>query len=313
MEKKKTSVLRGILRTAAFALLFAFLFHAVSTVLADKRFRDSMAAFYAEPRNSVEVLLMGSSRVHNGISAAQLEEEFGIRANNFSQDGQVLPVTWYALREALRYQKPKVVVLDVYKVIQDSLIDSPASLHRTTDNMSVGLPRVEMIYDLLPKGERAEFLFNIITYHTRWKELTAVDFAPADVSGKGDEILEGTYQPYEGFAVVPESVTASGAECELRYLDKIVELCEKEGIELLLVSVPFTTAEDDDLSRQEVLNGMAEYAREKGLPYINMMHMTEELGFDFSTDMADMYHLNAEGMRKVTDWLGRYLQQNYGL
>lgn len=312
MENKKTSVWRGVLRVAAFALLFTFLLHNVSAVLADKRFRDSMAALYAEPRNSVEVLLLGSSRVHNGISAARLEEEFGIRSNNFSQDGQVLPVTWYALKEALRYQRPRVVVLDVYKVIQDSLIDSPESLHRTADNMRPGLPKAQMVFDLLPKGERAEFLFNIITYHTRWKELTAADFAPADVSAKGDEILTGTYEPYEGFSVVPEEVTAPGAECELEYLDKIVDLCQREGIELLLVSVPFTTAENDDLHRQEVLNGMAAYAEEKGLPYLNMMHMTEELGFDFSADMADMYHLNEQGMIKVTDYLGRYLRENYG-
>ena len=301
----------GILRAAAFALLFAVALHCVSGVLADKRFRDSMAALYAEPRNSVEVLLLGSSRMHNGVSAVQLERDFGIRANNFAQDGQVLPVTFYALKDALRRQKPKVAVLDVYKVVQDSLIDSPASLHRTTDNMLPGLPKAELVFDLLPRGERAEFLFNIITYHTRWKELTNADFAPPDVSEKGAQPLDGVYQPWEGWAVLPEEVTAPPAAVEIEYLDRIVELCRDRGVELLLIAVPFTTEQNDSLNRQAVVNGMASYAAERGLPFVNMMHHVDEFGFDFSTDMADVYHLNARGMEKVTAWLGAYLTEHY--
>jgi hypothetical protein len=35
------------------------------------------------------------------------------------------------------------------------------------------------------------------------------------------------------------------------------------------------------------------------------------MGFDFAEDMADMYHVNAQGMRKVTDYLGRRLCEDY--
>ena len=312
MEKmKRPAAKTGVLRTIAFILLFVTLFHFVSVVLEEKRYRDSMAAFYAEPRDSIDVLLLGSSKVHNGISSPQLLEEYGIRSNNFSQNGQVLPQTWFALREALQYQKPKLVVVDIYKVVQDSLINSSVAMHYTADFMRLGAPKLQMIYELLPRGERAEYLFDIIAYHTRWKELTEADFLPPDVSGMGSEPLHSVYQPYEGWEIVPEEITAPPAQVEIEYLDRIVDLCKEEGIDLLLISVPMTTPEDDDLDRQAVLNGMAQYAAEKGLPYLNMLHLVDEIGLDFETDMADVYHVNAAGMAKVTRYLGVYLTEHY--
>ena len=297
----------GAGRYIAFLLLFAALFRAVSGVLEDKIYRNEMAALYAAPRGTVDVLILGSSHPLNAVDAVQLRKEFGIRAVNFAQTGQVLPQTWYALQEALRFQTPKLVVLDVYKAVQDSRIDSPATMHHTADYMRAGLPRLRMIFDLLPPGERAEYLFDLIAYHTRWKQLTAADFAPPDVSAGGTQALDGVYRPWDGWQVLDESVTAPAAAVELEYLDKIVALCEKKNIPLLLLCVPFTTPEQDELNRQAVVNGMADYAAEKGVPYVNLMHRTGELGFDFSTDMADVYHVNRQGMRKVTAWLGAYL------
>ena len=312
MEKTtKPAARTGVIRTIIFIALFTLLFHTVSETLEDKRYRDYMASLYAEPKNTVDVLILGSSHTLNGIDAVRLSEICGVNANNFAQSGQVLPQTYYALQEALRTQTPKLVVLDAYKTVQDSLIDSPATMHHTADNMKPGLPKARMVYDLLPRGERSEYLFDVIAYHTRWKELTYADFAPPDVSAKGGQVLHGGYQPYEGWEVLNEDVTAPPAAVEIEYLDRIVALCREKRIEVLLVSVPFTTPEDDDLNRQAVLNGMADYASENGLPYLNLMHRTDEIGFDFWTDMADMYHVNERGMAKVTDYLGTYLTEHY--
>ena len=310
METKKP-VRAWPLRALAFLLLTLALLHAVSEVLEEKRYRDSVAAFYAEPKNSVEVLLLGASKVHNGVSAPQLERDFGIRTNNFAQNGQVLPETYYFLEEALQYQTPKVVVLDPYKVVQDDKTNGRVALHYSTDFLRLGLPKLRMIFDLIEPAERPEYLFNIIAYHTRWKELTDADYLPPDVSEKGTQTLHGHYQPYAGWEVVPEEITAPPAQIQIDYLDRIVALCRERGIELLLVSVPFTTPEDDDLHRQAVCNGMKDYAAENGLPYLNLMHRTEEMGFDFWTDMSDMYHVNAQGMEKVTAYLGAYLTEHY--
>lgn len=308
----KPSRLGPVLKCAAFLLLLALVFHLVSSLLRNKNYASASAAFYEEPKDSLDVLLMGSSHMLNAVAPMQLWEEYGIASNNLAQNGQVLPVTYYHLQEALRFQRPKLIVLDIYKAIQDSLIDSTASLHYTLDNMTFGLPKLRAVFDLLPQGERMEFLLDIIPYHSRWKELSQTDFAPVDTTEKGAQALFAT-TPLPDFTVMSADVTAEPVEVALQYLEKIVELCREEGVELLFVAVPFATPEDDDMSRQEVVNGMAAYAGAWGVPFVNMMHHTKEMGFDYATDMADVFHANWRGMGKITTWLGCYLMEHYSL
>ena len=305
--------INNILRAGAFLLLFLALFHYASGVLRDKQYAFSTAPFYQESPGKLDVLFMGSSHMLNGVSPLVLWESQGIPSANLGQNGQVLPVTYYALREAFRWQKPEVVVVDVYKVVQDSLIDSNAALHFSLDHMRPGLPKLQAVFDLLPAGERAEYLWDIILYHTRWKELEGSDFRPADTLEKGGQALFSTKAPYPGWQVVPESQTAPPAQVQIDYLEKIVELCRKEDTGLLLVALPYTTPEDDPLDRQAAVNSVAAYAQELGVPFVNMMYHVEEMGLDFTTDMADVYHLNWRGMGKATNWLGEYLAGHWGL
>lgn len=309
----RPSQIRGAARAIIFLLLFLFLFQTIAGILRNKNSASASAAFYGEPKDSLDVLFMGSSHMLNAVSPMQLWEEHGIASNNLAQNGQVLPVSYYALQEALRWQKPKLVVLDIYKVVQDSLIDSKVNLHFTLDNMRFGLPKLRAVFDLLPSEDRVEYLLDLILYHTRWKELTKEDFQQLDTTERGAQALFTTSPPYEGWNVVPENETAVPAEVEIHYLEKIVELCRREGVELLLVAVPFSTPESDDLNRQATVNAMTAYAQAWGVPFVNLMHRTEEMGFDFSTDMADVYHVNWRGMEKVTAWFGTYLTGKYDL
>ena len=298
------------LQFTAFLLVFLLLFSCVSTIFRDKRYARPLC-LYAEPRNSVDVLFMGSSHMLNAVSPMQLWAEQGIVSLNYAQNGQVLPVSYYSLQEALRYQKPKLVVLDIYKVIQDSLIDSNVSFHFTMDHMTFGLPKIKAAFDLVDHGERLEYLADLVLYHSRWSELTEEDFRTPVFVEKGAETLFHT-QDHTGFEVFPADAKSPPAPVALDYLKRIVDLCREERIELLLVAVPFTTREGDTLNRQQVVNAMADYAEEWNVPYLNMMHELDALNFSFTTDIADE-HVNWLGMGKTTSFLGEYIMDHYDI
>lgn len=300
-----------LLRVVCFLLLFALLFRLAADVLRPNRPGDG--CFYAEPANTLDVLFCGSSHMLNAVAPVQLWQDYGIASGNLAKNGQVLPVTYHALMDALRRQKPRLVVVDVYKVIHDTLYGTEAELHTSLDDMPLGIAKLRAVYDLLPSGRRAEYLADFIVYHSRWKELSAADLQPPDTTQKGAQALFTTASPYAGWAVLPEDETAPPVPVELEYLERIVQLCRRKGIELLLVAVPFTTPEQDEMNRQAAVNAMSGYARAWGVPFVNLMHRTEEMGFDFSTDMADTYHVNWRGMEKVTAWLGEYLAGHYDL
>ena len=61
-------------------------------------------------------------------------------------------------------------------------------------------------------------------------------------------------------------------------------------------------------------DAIAAYAKENGLQYLDLNTAGSGLGFDWKTDTSDGgTHLNTSGARKVTNYLGAYLQKNYAL
>lgn len=308
MDKKKGRAALRCLAAVTFLLLLALILSLVSEAF---RPRDAQV-FYDEPRDSLDVLFLGSSHMLNAVSPMELWREYGMASCNLSENGQVLPVTYYVLLDALRRQSPKLVVVDVYKVVQDTLYDTKSYLHTSLDGMPMGLAKLRAVYDLLPAGERTEFLFDLVLYHDRWRDPEGLQRQTRDPDFKGYAPLTAV-APHEGFLVLPESETASPPKTGVDYLEKIVKLCRDRGVELLFIAAPFTTPVPDDMDRQRRVNAVAELAETWDVPFINMMHRLDEMDFDLSADLADTYHANVSGMKKITAYLGDYIAAHYAV
>lgn len=94
------------------------------------------------------------------------------------------------------------------------------------------------------------------------------------------------------------------------YLDKMVGLCAEKGVQLVLIKAPSLYPYwYDEWDRQ-----MEDYAREKGVPYINFLDKIDEVGLDFTQDTYDGgLHLNLSGAEKLSRWFGRWLAENCAL
>lgn len=93
------------------------------------------------------------------------------------------------------------------------------------------------------------------------------------------------------------------------YMEEIMELCRRSGAKLLLVSAP----SPKNYSYRKH-NAIENYAKEKGLTYVDLNLKIKELGITWQKDSYDKGdHLNLYGAQKVTRWLGTYLKQNYEL
>jgi hypothetical protein len=95
-----------------------------------------------------------------------------------------------------------------------------------------------------------------------------------------------------------------------KYLDKMVKLCEDNGIKLVLMKAPsIYPVWYDEWDAQIV-----KYADEHGLLYINFLDKLDEAGIDFNTDTYDNgLHLNTPGSEKLAKYFGKILQDTYGL
>ena len=72
----------------------------------------SMMHYYRQPRDTVDVLAVGTSIAYAGINTNVLWEEYGIAAYDLCSAEQPFWVTYYTLQEALKTQTPRVILLD---------------------------------------------------------------------------------------------------------------------------------------------------------------------------------------------------------
>lgn len=314
MNSRKLKIAGSCLVTMILTLVLLSL---ASNLLQSKYSKKKYHDFFKE-KNDIDVLYLGSSHVIDGISPMDMWHDHGIVSYNLGCHSNTIPTSYWVLRNALDYTTPKVVVVDGFLLSSSYKIsgDNYSSVHKSFDAFPLTMTKIRGILDLMddPNVEKAVqngsieiqeqrtplgLLWDYSVYHSRWNELTEDDFSPAPKKNKGAEDLLSIY-PLEvpGDNTVAE-INGYGKE----YLDKIVDLCNQNGIQVLLTYLPTRTA------GHPAANWMVEYARENNLNCINFMDSNI---IDPSIDFSDkLGHLNPSGAKKVSDYLADYLLDHY--
>ena len=278
---------------------------------------DLIHSFYSIEKNSLDVLFFGSSLTYSGIQPNVLWHEYGIASCCLASPSQSFPTSYYLMQEALRYQKPKVIVLDSYAIWNDQMYYNFARLHAAADPMKMGIPKLKMLRDMLsddiPFEIKEEFYFPFILYHERYDELTEDDYNPKTFL-KGSVIHKNSIKNEEVF--LPQEY-APVPDIPMEYLNKIATLCEENGIALFVVQFPMGTYQGDDWPTFTydflcMSNTFFESLDGLGIPY-KFYQKTRELDLDWSSDYSDYTHLNANGAIKVSENLGAFLSESYRL
>lgn len=287
---------------------------------------ETYKGFYNMNRNTVDVLILGTSHAASGFNPQDFYDEQKLRTYNLASSAQPVWASYYWLEEALKYQKPSVLIFDCNYLFSN--YNDEGAIRKALDNMRFGKTKLDAIdaavkYDTETEESRISYLFPFIRYHSRWTSLNEWDFTWV----KGVEepsLLKGFwFYPgialYDGFEPLP--VNDSSGECEEFaetagiYLEKISALCRQNQIQLILVKTPchvFTQARH---------NKVWEWADRNQIPFIdfNVQDIYRETGFEFGAgDMDDIgksnAHANPSGARKMSRYLADYIaEQGYAV
>ena len=92
------------------------------------------------------------------------------------------------------------------------------------------------------------------------------------------------------------------------YLNKMVELCKENGVELILIKAPSLSPIWWDQWDKQIVD----FAKENGLAYYNFLTVTEEVGIDWQRDTYDAgLHLNVYGAEKLSHYFGKILSDEH--
>ncbi len=271
-----------------------------------------VSEYYGEVKDH-DVIFVGDCEVYENFSPIVLWRDYGINSYIRGSAEQYIFQSYYLLEDTLRYETPEVVIFNIQS-LQFPEANNEAYNRMSIEGMKWSPSKVGAIMSSMKEEEHfLDYVFPILRYHSRWSELNKNDFT---YMFKTKKVSHNGY--YMRVDVRPATDVPTGKplsnydfdERAWKYLDMMVELCEKKGITLLLIKAPSLYPYWYPEYDQQVV----EYAEKHDLTYINLLNKQDETGIDYTKDTYDAgLHMNLSGAEKLSTWLGKYLTETVGL
>ena len=306
-------------KAISFILIFVLLLTGVSYIVrTNGEIKDRFAGFYAEKKNTIDVLLCGSSTVATSFSSGYMWGEYGFTSYPVSSNTQRPKAIKYLLEEAYKYQSPEVVVIELrmFTYEDEEMKNDEAHIREVTDNMKYSIQRFKTVRDMTDGVETFEdklsYYFDIIKYHSNWgmffkpEELQKVTYSKADVDKGFEYPTQIMYHNEEYDRYVPtEERIAIPVEQEA-VLWELLTFLKENNQKALFVVTPCIYGNE----YYAQMNYMKDIVEQEGFSYLNLH---EYVDYDCATDYLDGGHSNILGAKKCSKILGEILKQEYGL
>jgi len=311
------NTLKNLLSVTAVLVVFAILFTFATMLLQPKYMTDleegSFISQYYREAGGHDVLFIGDCEVYANFSPMEMYRHRGITSYVRGTSQQLIWQSYYVLEEALNYETPWAVVYNVNAMRYAEPV-SEAYNRLTADQMRWSSSKVDMIRaSMMEEEDFWSYVFPILRYHSRFDELTAEDvqylFRVEDNTFNGYQ-MNTEIRPLESLPTKRPLADYRFGDICYDYLDKMRQLCESKGVELILIKAPsqypYWYEEYDEQIRS--------YAQEHGLRFYNFTESVKDIGLDFSVDTYDAgLHLNLTGATKMSRWFAEILAQEHGI
>lgn len=324
MENKKQNAGRLLKVTVFLTIIFLlFLFFTYLMRNTDYNARQNVLDFYEED-TELDVVFIGASNIYRYWDPMGAWEAEGIATRNYSVSSMHAATYLSAIKDILQTQNPKLIVVEARRFRTMDSMEITAGTRNLLDSMDYNLSRFEAVKYFcdkmdVPWDEAISLYIDLIQYHDNYEAFTTkLNWQLADNRSGNDEIER---QTYKGYSISSEHTayedpsgnltteTAPVNEICLMLYKEILEYCQENEIQLMILSMPMVITEEESMG----LNTLEQVAESYGVPFVNTNWQYEEIGLDFSTDFFDPHHVNVLGADKTTKYLAKYLVETYGL
>ncbi len=263
----------------------------------------------------IDMVFVGASRTLRTFDPVIFEEELGLDCVfNASSGLQPVEAGYYMLKEIVDRYHPKYAVVGVS---WDELLPYNSTLAKVIvlDRLT-GINKLEYLRNAFTPDEYPDALSLCYRFRNNFTPETIRDtlrekaelkengfaqrLSPPDLYTDNGFIYSyqtGDIPNYAKISYDPNKVVPEKAA----YLEKITELCERNGVRLFLVSAPTTVMTLYRVSDyQRAVDYYTDFAADHGISYVNLNYLRgreEWLGDDL---MFDFNHVNGEGAELVS-------------
>ena len=317
-KKRVNDRVSFFVRLALFAVLFGWLFVHVSYAKRPElaHSRNNISGFYAEEKDSLDVVFIGTSGTMSSFMPMDAFEECGFTSYNLCTNEMQVEGMLFAMHEMQKTQNPRLLVLDVRPfIVENSMYllsredEGNANIRFNTDGYKYSLDRVRYIWQNLPHNIRIlNYVFDIAKYHREplnldnWNGEHPFLYRGYNFLGWGDEI---------NLPVQTEEEMPIGEFWDAK-LDELMDEAEKLDAEVLFLYYPYALSPLYPNALERV-NYIQRRVTERGFAFLDCEEHFDEYDLDVKLDFWNNGHFNVYGAKKITAWMAPYLASAYSL
>ena len=333
---------KQVIKTILFLGIFGVILYFLCDIFEQPN--NYMAKGYETYKNfeedTIDAVFIGTSGVNRDWISVGGYDMYGYTVATLSTDALPCWQTLDMIKEAFRFQNPKLVILDMRMFTKSDPSNYPelskTRSRRAIDVMDFFSPNrihaIKRTLDVLSEFDEnttkwdPSLFFSFIQYHNRWSD---DDFDLLEEIGSEEATYLGFYlSTTNSIKAVKQDKpkwrksSSPLPDVALESLNEIVEYCNEKGVELLFVDTPHILRVGDSKRNNE----LCRILDERGLKYINYStkewfltasergnEYLEATKFDRKNHFYDRSHLNFDGAVVFTRVFAKYLSENYDL
>lgn len=273
----------------------------------------ALVAEYYDETTDHDVIFVGDCEVYENFSPITLWEKYGITSYIRGSAQQLIWHSYYLLEETLQYEKPDIIVFNVFSMIHNEPMNE-AYNRMTLDGMRLSPIKSKAVSASMTEEENFfSYIFPLLRFHSRWSELSQEDFKymfSRDKISHNGYIMRADVKPGAQLPTPPILADYTFSDVCYEYLDMMTALCKENDVELMLIKSPSIYPHWYDEWDAQIVD----YAKKNNLTYINLLDLADECGIDMLTDTYDSgLHLNLSGAEKLSVYFGNILRNDYQL
>lgn len=323
-EIKKFS--KSSIKILSFLLVFVLLLEGMSITVFSKKaatqYQNSFSkscSFTTEPKNSIDIALIGSSDLYSGFVPVELWDNYGYTSTVISTPKQTVQRSYTFLEELLNVQSPRLVVIETDMFYQGVPLEKKAQIEIDKPKYLSVISKAKKIIKLIstfPIGENLENHFTVFMFHDTWKTLKTNQLKKF-IRNDSEITCEHGYNFNKIiYPIKDNDRMAATNEIEaipdenVPYIQKMLDTCKQRGIRVMLIEMPSLTSWN-----YARYNAVKQLADNNGVEFIdlNLKENFNTAQFNCEKDYRDNgNHLNYYGAVKATDFLGDIISAKHG-